>query len=109
MNAVYLKSWGAPAAIVNNALVSAATGAELPNANTITYTTATDATSPLDGTSKPTVTTITDINGTSRSIWPLDVARALKLTVTHGSSIVALSLLVSGYDEYGQPMTETCR
>lgn len=107
MNAVYLKSWGAPAAIVANALVSAATGAELPNNATITYTTATDAASPLDGTSKPTVAAITDINGVSRSVWPLDVARNVSMIVTHGSSIVALSCLVSGYDEYGQPMTET--
>lgn len=103
----YLKSWGAPAAIVAGALVASATSTELPNAATITYTTATSGTSPLDSASIPTPATIYDITRTARSVWTLDVPRAVKLTVTHASSIVALSLLVSGYDEYGQPMTET--
>lgn len=104
---MFYKAFGAVAAIVAGALVSAATGAELPNANTITYTAANDAVTPIDGASKPTLASITDIGGTVRSVWPLDVPRAVKLSVSHGSSIVALSLVVSGFDEYGQPMTET--
>lgn len=98
--------FGAAVAIVANALVSAATGAELPNNATITYTTATDGVSPLDGTSKPTVTSITDVSGTVRSTWPLDVARNVVLTATHGSSLIAMTCLVTGLDQYGQLMSE---
>lgn len=101
------KLLGAAALIVANALVNAATGAQLPNANTITYTTATDAVAPMNGASKPTIANILDNTGVSRSVWPLDVPRNVKLTVTHGSSIVALSLLVTGFDEYGAQMSET--
>jgi len=100
-------NFGAPAAIVNNALVNGATSTNLPNNTTTTYTTATDGTAPLNGTSKPTVATIVDNTGTSRSVWPLDVARNVTMIVTHASSIVALSCVVTGFDQYGALMTET--
>lgn len=98
--------FGAPLAIDTNALVAAATSTELPNANTVTYTTATTGTSPLDDAGLPTVATIIDANGVSRSVWTLDVPRNITLTATHGSSLVAMTLTVSGYDVYGEPMSE---
>lgn len=99
--------FGAVAAAVTTGLVASATGAELPNNATITYTTATDGTSPLDSGSRPTVTAVTDSGGVARSVYPLATPRNVVLTVTHGSSIVALSLLVTGLDYYGQLQTET--
>lgn len=107
LKAPALRSYGAAAAIVAGALVSAATGAELPNAATITYTSTNDAVTPIDGTSKPTLASVVMADGVSRSVWPLDVPRNVVMSVTHATSIVALSLVVSGYDEYGEAITET--
>lgn len=105
-NPLYKQSFGAPAAIVNDALVNAATSTELPNNATITYTTATDGTSPLDGTGKPTVASVVMADGAAYSVWPLDVPRNLSLIAAHGSSLVAMTLLVSGFDQYGEAMSE---
>jgi len=102
-----LKSIGAAATIVAGALIASATGAELPNATTTTYTTATAGTSPLDSGSIPTVASVVMADGTTQSVWPLDVPRNVTLAVTHGSSIVAVSVVVSGYDEYGEAISET--
>lgn len=80
----------APAAVSSNGLVSAATGAELPNNTTTTYTFPGSA-SPIDG---------------SLATGILDVARNLVAVVTHGSSVVAMTLLVTGKDIYGRTMVE---
>lgn len=98
--------FGAPLAIDTNALVAAATSTELPNATTATYTTATSGTSPLDDAGLPSTATIVDATGVSRSVWVLDVPRNVTLAVTHNSSIVAITLLVSGFDQYGEAMSE---
>lgn len=97
---------GAPAAIDTNALIAAATSTELPDTATKTYTTATSGTTPLDDAGLPAVATITDANGVSRSVWVLDVPRAITGTMTHGSAVVASTMIISGYDVYGEPMTE---
>lgn len=96
-----------PLAIVAAGLINGATTTNLPNIATKTYTAATDGTAPLDNASRPATATIQDNTGTSRLVWVLDVPRNVSFNVTHASSIVALSLVVSGFDEYGAAMTET--
>ena len=100
-------SLGSPIALDANGLVSAATSTELPNNATITYTTANDGSSPFDNADTPAVATITDSTGATRSVWPLDVPRNLTAAVTHASSAVAMSIVVTGFDQYGQMMKET--
>lgn len=101
------RSLGAALAIVTTALINSATSTDLPNAATKTYTGATNGTAPLDSGSRPTLATVVMADGSSQSVWPLDVPRNLVMTVTHGSSIVALSCVVTGYDEYGLLITES--
>lgn len=101
------RALGAVLAVAANALVSAATGAELPNAATITYTAANDGVSPIDGAGKPALAAVQMADGKTYSVWPLDVPRNAVMSVTHATSIVALSCLVSGFDEYGVAISET--
>jgi len=98
---------GSPIALDVDGMIKAATSTELPNNATITYTTADDGASPFDNTATPAPATITDSTGTSRSVWTLDVPRNLTIQVTHNSSIVAMSVTVTGFDVYGQMMKET--
>jgi hypothetical protein len=92
MSPVFYHSIGAPITLDDNGLVLLATGSELPNATTITYTYATQGgVSPLDGANQTGV---------------LDVARNVVATATHATSIVAMTILVAGKDLYGQAMTE---
>jgi hypothetical protein len=98
---------GAPVVADINSIIAAATSAELPNAATITYTTADDAVSPIDDGARLAVATITTSAGDSVSVWVLDVPRTLSLNVTHGSAIVAMSCTVTGYDAWGQKVVET--
>lgn len=98
---------GSPIALDANGIVDGATSTELPNNSTKTYTTADDGSSPFDNADTPAVATIVDSTGTTRSVWPLDVPRNVTIQVTHQSSIVAMSVTVTGFDVYGQKMTET--
>jgi hypothetical protein len=98
---------GAPAAIRTTAYIAAATGAELPNIATITYTTANAAVSPVDDAQLPATALVVMADQITYSVWAQDVPRNVSLNVTHASSIVALSCLISGFDEYGEAMTET--
>jgi hypothetical protein len=82
---------GSPIALDADSFIVAATGTELPNATSITYTTANIGTSPCDG-----------VNNT----WILGVPRNMKLTVTHSTSVVAMDCLVAGYDVYDEAMSE---
>ena len=93
-----------PGVGVADYLVNAATSTELPNAGTKTYTPATDNTSPLDGAAAAPSTIFMD--GADRLVWVLDVPRALTGVMTHGSSVVASTVTISGYDMYMQPMSE---
>jgi len=95
---------GSPVAAATDALIKAATSTELPNTETVTYTTATDNTSPLDGTIAAPSTVF--LNGANVLVWSLDVPRALTAVMSHSSAVVASTLIVSGYDMYGAPMTE---
>jgi hypothetical protein len=98
---------GSPVALDVDGIVAAATSTELPNAATKTYTTADDGTTPFDNAATPAPSTIKDSTGTSRSVWALDVPRNVTIQVTHNSSIVALSVTVTGFDVYGQMLKET--
>jgi len=97
-------SLGSPAVLDADGIVAAATSTELPDTATITYTTATDNTTPLDGAIAAPSTVF--LNGANVLVWVLDVPRNVTATVTHGSSVVAMTILVTGYDYYGAPMSE---
>jgi hypothetical protein len=98
---------GSPITLDANGLVDGATSTELPNNATKTYTTANDGSSPFDNADTPAVASIVDSTGTTRSVWPLDVPRNLTAAVTHASSAVAMTIVVTGFDVYGQKMVET--
>lgn len=91
-NVVY-DDLGTPVVAVTDAFIKAATGAELPNATTTTYTFTGTAigVSPQDGT---------------YSTGVADVPRNITVAVTHASSIVATTILVTGKDKYGVTMSE---
>jgi hypothetical protein len=89
-------------------LINAATGAELPNNATKTYTPATDGTSPLDAGTRATVKDgYRSTDGKSQVAYTLDVARNVSASVTHETSIVPMTITVKGADIYGQPQSET--
>lgn len=98
---------GSPIAADSNALIAAATGTELPNNSTKTYTTANAGASPCDDAGMPAVTTITTASGAAASVWPIAVARNISVNVTHGSSIVACTVTATGYDFWGVKTVET--
>lgn len=82
---------GAPLTLDVDGLILAATGAELPNAATIVYTPLTGGVSPLDG---------------ANQSWVLDVPRNITIATTHGSAVIAMTVLVTGKDKYGSRMVE---
>lgn len=86
-----LHRFGAPILFDIDSLIDGATGAELPNNATITYNFPAGNTSPQDG-----------VNQSGALATP----RNLTLTVTHGSSIVAMTALITGRDVYGATMSE---
>lgn len=106
LNTPSYRSLGAALAIAATALVNAATGAQLPNIATITYTAATDGVAPLNGASKPVAANVKMADGTTQLVYPLDQPRNVTLNATHGASLIAMTLLVSGYDEYGVAISE---
>ena len=104
-NPITKVSLGSPVTLDADGLVKAATSTELPDTTTITYTTATDSTSPLDGAIAAPSTVF--LNGANVLVWVLDVPRNITGVMTHGSAVVASTVTISGYDQYGAPMTET--
>lgn len=91
---------GAPLTADTDAMIKAATSTEAPDTETVTYTPDTDATSPTDG-----AASVVSVNGVD--YWELDVPRNILSTVTHGSSVVAMTITVTGLDIYGNTMSET--
>jgi hypothetical protein len=97
-------SLGSPAASDDDLLIDDATSTELPNNATITYTPATNGTSPTDNASIPAAATITTSTGASASVWTLDAARNL----IFGTSTAAAATVftITGYDIYKVKMVE---
>ena len=101
-------SLGTPALGDADFLIKAATGTELPDAadpgETVTYTAGGDTgASPLDA-----AATTTTINGVT--VWDVrdgaTYGRNLVSVATHDSAVVAMTILISGFDIYGNAMTE---
>ncbi len=91
---------GAPDVLDADFLIKAATSTELPDTETVTYTPDTDGTTPTDGVG-PVV-----VKG-GINYWELDVPRNLVSTVTHASSVVAMTWTATGLDEFGNVLVET--
>jgi hypothetical protein len=101
-------SLGAPIVADDDYFINSATSTKLPNNATITYTTADDGTTGvLDNSATPVPETITTNTGALVSVWKLDVPRAFTATVTHNSSVVAMTITLTGYDKYDALMKET--
>ena len=100
------QSLGSPATLDADGMIAAATSTELPNAATKTYTTANDGSSPFDNSATPAPATISTPDG-SVSVWTLDVPRNITAAVTHGSSVVAMTITITGYDQYLVKLVET--
>lgn len=98
---------GAAEAADADHIVDAATSTELPDTETVTYTTADDGSSPFDNADTPAIATLVTSTGASASVWPLDVPRNLVSVVTHASSVVAMTIVITGYDVYGEKVVET--
>lgn len=106
MTPLHKISLGSPIAADDDYIMDAAASTELPNAATKTYTAANDGSSPFDNTDTPAVVTLSTAHGTSVSVWPLDVPRALVASATHATSVVAMTITVTGYDAWGYKLVE---
>ena len=105
-----LVDFGTPALGDADFLVKAATGTQIPDAaETVTYTTATDGTAPLDS-AAPTPVTIVLPDGSSASVWDVsdgaEYGRNLVSVATHTTDVVAMTVLISGYDYLKRAMSE---
>ncbi len=98
----------APIAIIAAGILNGATGALLPNIGTITYTPATDNVAPLNNAGRPaTVTKLFPGSGNVGVLaYVLDQPRNLIFNGTHGASLIAMTLVVNGFDEWLIPITE---
>lgn len=105
----YWHNFGAALAADIDHIMDAATSTELPNTETVTYTAlADDGSSPFDNADTPEITTIIPkLGGSAVTVWPLGTPRALVVTTTHGSSVVAMTVVVTGYDVYRVLMVES--
>lgn len=98
-------SLGSPIAPDADGLIDAATSTELPNNSTITYTPATDGTSPLDNADSPAPVTVNFGNDGNVLVWPLDVPRNITVATTTAAAQTVVT--ITGYDEYGAKLVET--
>lgn len=96
---------GSPIPLDADSLIKAATTTKLPASGSTTYTMTTAGTAPQD-TANTTTASLVDYSGSTNTILTLDVPRNVTLAVTHSSSIASGTCLVSGFDEYKQPMSE---
>jgi hypothetical protein len=88
---LYYHSFGTPITADADGFINDATGTELPNTETVTYTFPAANVSPTDEALRDGI---------------LDVPRNIVAVVTHGSSVVAMTIIVTGLDVYGETMTE---
>lgn len=98
---------GAPAAASAKMFLNDCTSTNNPNIATKTYTAATSGVAPLNAVDIPTPASVTMYDGQSYLVWTQDVPRNLALVVTHSSAIIAVSVTITGYDTYRNPITET--
>jgi hypothetical protein len=97
---------GTPTLAVAAGIINTATGAELPNATTITYQASSSPTAPLDAVAPLTKATITTVDG-AVTVWTLDTPRNLTLAVTHDSAVVATTVTITGYDRTMNKIVKT--
>lgn len=102
-----LISLGAPAVEDADLLIAAATSTELPDdAGSVVFSAGDAGDSPVDNASLPDAVSLALPNGQTVTVIALDVPRNLTSTVTHATSIVAMTVTHAGYDEYRQAVTE---
>ena len=96
-------SLGEPAVADADFIVKGASSGELPDTETVTYTAATDGTSPLDS-----AATTTTVNG--ETVFDVrdgaTYGRNLVSVATHATAVVPMTIVISGYDYTFQPMSE---
>ena len=96
-------SLGTPGVADADWLIKAATGTELPKTETVPYLASATDDSPHDGEA-----TVTAIGGVA--VWDVrdkaTYGRNLVSVVTHDSTAVTMTILISGYDYLGQAMSE---
>jgi hypothetical protein len=98
---VYL---GSPIALSATGVINGATSTQLPNNTTTTYAPATAGTAPTNGSITAPASYV--LGGKSVLAWALDVPRNISISATHATSIVAMTVLASGYDVYLNAMSE---
>lgn len=101
-----LHLYGAISAALSTGIINGAASAELPNTETVEYTADGDGTGPQDASTRPTKVTMS-IGGVDTAVLDLGTPRNLVTVVTHGSSVVAMTVVHYGYDDYGHAVTET--
>lgn len=94
---------GTPLLAVAAGIVNGATGAEAPNANTVTHLASGQGSSPLDPSTALGTATITTIDG-SRTCMVLDVPR--NVTAAINTAVGDITVTVTGYDQYRAKMVE---
>lgn len=98
---------GSPIAADVDKIVDAATSTELPDTTTVTWTTADDGSSPFDNADTPAPADVVVADGSTQNVWTLDVPRNISVNTTHASSIVAMTVTITGYDAWGELLQET--
>ena len=98
---------GAPLLADVDLIMDAATSTELPDTETVTYTTADDGVSPFDNADTPVPADVVMADGVTYNVWSFDVARVVSVNTSHASSVVAWTLVVTGFDDYGEALTES--
>jgi hypothetical protein len=96
---------GSPIPLDADSLIKKAATTELPTSGSIVYTAGVTST-PQDTANTATVSIQTN-TGATDTVLALDVPRNITALITHTSSIASGSILISGYDEYKAPMSET--
>ena len=95
---------GSPIPLDADSLIKNAKTTQLPTSGSIVYTAGTTS-SPQD-TANTTTTSINLATGGTDTVLTLDVPRNVTVAVTHTQSIASGTVLVTGYDEYKQSMSE---
>jgi hypothetical protein len=95
---------GSPIPLDLDSLIKAAATTKLPTSGSITYSAGTAA-APQDTVNTAT-TSLVDYTGASTTVLTLGVPRNVTVQALHTQSIASGTVLVSGFDEYKQPMSE---